>query len=103
MTIALNLVSSSYSNREKGETIRQKLDEEFSSLQNLLYAVLTATTAGDASPEQDRPAQPAVSDPPKPKAPEDELLLASQDLGYDQNVRELAFDGQRIRQRPWKS
>jgi len=81
--------------REKGETIRQKLDEEFSCLRDLLYAVPATTTAGDASPEQDTPAQSAASDPPKPsipKTPEDELLLASQDLDYDQHVRELAFD-----------
>ena len=81
--------------REKGETIRQKLDEEFSSLRNLLYAVPAATAAGDGLSEQDTPAQPAASNPPEPsipKTPEDELLLASQDLDYDQHVRELAFD-----------
>ena len=51
-----------------------------------------ATTAGDASPKQDAPSHSAASDPPVLKTPEDELLLASQDLDYDQHVRELAFD-----------
>ena len=81
--------------REKGETIRQKLDEEFSSLRNLLYAVPAATATDDGLSEQATSAQPAASDPPEPsipKMPEDELLLASQDLDYDQHVRELAFD-----------
>ncbi|KAF8738680.1 hypothetical protein AX14_010609 [Amanita brunnescens Koide BX004] len=81
--------------KEQGENIRQKLDEEFSSLRELLYAVPTATATDDTLPEKDTTAQPAALDPSKDSVaitPEEELLLASQDLDYDQHVRELAFD-----------
>ena len=81
--------------KDKGENIRQKLDEEFSSLRELLYAVPTTAAIDDTLLEQDATAQPAAFDPSKdsvPKASEDESLLAFQDQDYDQHVRELAFD-----------
>jgi nucleolar protein 14 len=81
--------------KDKGENIRQKLDEEFSSLRELLYAVPITTDIDDTLLEQDTTAQPAAFDPSKdsvPKASEDEPLLAFQDQDYDQHVRELAFD-----------
>ena len=79
--------------KDKGENIRQKLDEEFGSLRELLYAVPTTATIDNTLPEQDATAQPAASDPSKdavPKALEDDPLFQDQD--YDHHVRELAFD-----------
>ncbi|KAK2465987.1 hypothetical protein APHAL10511_001628 [Amanita phalloides] len=78
--------------REKGDTIRQKLDKDFDALRELLYV---KPTTGDSLLSEQSSTHPDASDPSKSsdlKTPEDQLLLASQDQDYDQHVRELAFD-----------
>ncbi|KAF8622061.1 hypothetical protein AX15_007212 [Amanita polypyramis BW_CC] len=75
--------------REKDDSIRQKLDEEFDSLRGLLYAT-PATTIVDGT--QTTQVAASNSSGEARQTPEDRLVLASQDGDYDQHVRELAFD-----------
>ncbi|PFH50129.1 hypothetical protein AMATHDRAFT_61585 [Amanita thiersii Skay4041] len=82
--------------RERGDHIRLKLDQDFDSLRELLYSA-PPIPANDVSSdnvhstEKSTHQQNVISSSSVPN-PEDQLLVASEDKDYDQRVRELAFD-----------
>ncbi|KAK0444311.1 nucleolar protein 14 [Armillaria borealis] len=72
--------------REKEDNVRHELDEAFDSLRDLLFAPVASTSNSAAETSKDPPAKEA-------SPPTDPLDgLETQDLDYDQRVRELAFD-----------
>ncbi|KAK0206966.1 nucleolar protein 14 [Desarmillaria ectypa] len=72
--------------REKEDGVRHELDEAFDSLRDLLFAPVASTSNSVTETSKDAPAKEATpaSDPLDG--------LETQDLDYDQRVRELAFD-----------
>ncbi|KAK0491476.1 nucleolar protein 14 [Armillaria novae-zelandiae] len=72
--------------REKEDNVRHELDEAFDSVRDLLFAPGASTSNSAAETSIDPPAKEASS----PTDPLDGL--ETQDLDYDQRVRELAFD-----------
>ncbi|KAF8638535.1 hypothetical protein AX17_002078 [Amanita inopinata Kibby_2008] len=81
--------------REKGDNIRLKLDQDFDSLRHLLYSAVPsvddATSVGQAVAQQrglESKAEAAIL----ATTVEDQLIVASQDKDYDHHVQELAFD-----------
>ncbi|KAK0499598.1 nucleolar protein 14 [Armillaria luteobubalina] len=72
--------------REKEDNVRHELDEAFDSLRDLLFAPVASTSKSAAETPIDPPAK-EVSSSTDPLDG-----LETQDLDYDQRVRELAFD-----------
>ncbi|TFK72011.1 Nop14-like protein [Pluteus cervinus] len=72
--------------KEKGETIRHELDEEFAAIRDLIYAPDPSRT-GDVA----LPLDPKVVADTQAEVPS-ESKNTGQDVDYDQQVRELAFD-----------
>ncbi|KAJ3568764.1 hypothetical protein NP233_g5503 [Leucocoprinus birnbaumii] len=73
--------------KEQEENIRHELDNDFATLRDLLYApdpsLTIATTASIGEPNQDEKSSGAATL---------SMLPEAHDAGYDQHVRELAFD-----------
>ncbi len=72
--------------REKEDNVRHELNEAFDSIRDLLFAPVASTSNSAAETSKDPPAKEGSS----PTDPLDGL--ETQDLDYDQRVRELAFD-----------
>lgn len=82
--------------REKGDDVRQKLDDEFDSLRELLYAPPPVSSVNvDTAPAESNATEDSTAGSAKTaitQSPEDMLVQTSQDQNYDHHVRELAFD-----------
>ncbi|KAF8659134.1 hypothetical protein AX16_001904, partial [Volvariella volvacea WC 439] len=72
--------------KENEENIRHELDEEFSAIRDLLYAPDPSAKVEDLTPTGERPEGGESS------APVSKPITELQDVNYDQQVRELAFD-----------
>lgn len=76
--------------KEQEENIRHELDNDFAALRDLLYAPDPSLTGSNAIP-LGKP-QEVGEQPTDPDAAILSRVPETQDVGYDQHVRELAFD-----------